>query len=153
MAILVSAFLIGIIAGLRAIMAPAVVSWAAGLGWLNLQGTPLSFFSSPISRWLFSLAALGELINDKLPKTPSRTIPPQFATRVITGALSGAALGASRQQLVLGSLAGAVGAVAGTLGGASFRGWLSRLIGKDLPAALIENAIAIVGGLLIVSHL
>lgn len=153
MTILVSAFLIGIIAGLRAIMAPAVVSWAAGLGWLNLEGTPLSFFSSPIARWLFALAALGELINDKLPKTPSRTIPPQFATRVITGALSGAALGAARQQLVLGLLAGAVGAVAGTLGGASFRGWLSRIIGKDLPAALIEDAIAIVGGLLIVSHL
>lgn len=153
MTILVSAFLIGIIAGLRAIMAPALVSWAAGLGWLNLEGTSLHFFSSAITRWIFSLAAVAELINDKLPKTPSRTIPPQFATRVITGALSGAALGASRHQLLLGLLAGAMGAVAGTLGGARFRGWLSRTLGKDLPAALIEDAIAIIGGLLIVSHL
>jgi uncharacterized membrane protein len=153
MAILVSAFLVGIVAGLRAIMAPAVVCWAAGLGWLNLEGTSLSFFSSVITRWILTAAALGELINDKLPKTPSRKIPPQFATRVITGALSGAALGASRHQLAGGLLAGAIGAVAGTLGGASFRGWLSRTIGKDLPAALIEDAIAILGGLLIVSHL
>lgn len=153
MAILVSAFLIGIIAGLRAVMAPALVSWAAGLGWLNLEGTPLSFFSSAITRWLFTLGALGELFNDKLPKTPSRKIPPQFITRVVTGALSGAALGASRQSLVGGLLAGAIGAVAGTLGGAALRGWLSRTIGSSLPAALIEDAIAIFGGLLIVSHL
>lgn len=153
MPILVSAFLIGIIAGLRAVMAPALVSWAAGLGWLNLEGTSLSFFSSAITRWLFTLGALGELVNDKLPKTPSRKIPPQFITRVITGALSGAALGASRQSLVGGLLAGGIGAVAGTLGGAAFRGWLSRTIGKDLPSALIEDAIAIFGGLLIVSHL
>ncbi|RZU43015.1 DUF4126 domain-containing protein [Edaphobacter modestus] len=153
MAILVSAFLIGIIAGLRAVMAPALVSWAAGLGWLNLEGTSLHFFSSAITRWLFSLGALGELVNDKLPKTPSRKIPPQFITRVVTGALSGAAIGASRESLVGGLLAGAIGAVAGTLGGAAFRGWLSRTISNDLPAALIEDAIAIFGGLLIVSHL
>jgi uncharacterized membrane protein len=153
MPILVSAFLIGIIAGLRAVMAPALVSWAAGLGWLNLEGTSLHFFSSAITRWLFTLGALGELVNDKLPRTPSRKIPPQFITRVLTGALSGAAIGASRQSLVGGLLAGAVGAVAGTLGGAAFRGWLSRAIGKALPAALIEDAIAIFGGLLIVSHL
>jgi len=153
MAILVSAFFIGIIAGLRAIMAPTMISWAAACGWLNLEGTAFNFFSYPITRWLFTLGALGELINDKLPKTPSRKIPPQFITRIITGALSGAALGASRQSLIGGLLAGAIGAVAGTLGGAAFRGWLSRTIGKDLPAALIEDAIAIFGGLLIVSHL
>ncbi|HEY0163523.1 MAG TPA: DUF4126 family protein [Edaphobacter sp.] len=152
MGILVSALLIGVIAGLRAVMAPAVVSWAAGLGWLNLAGTPLNFFSYPVTRWLFALGALGELVNDKLPKTPSRKIPPQFITRIITGALSGAAIGASQQALVSGLIAGAIGAVLGTLGGAAFRGWLSRTIGKDLPAALIEDAIAIIGGLLIVSH-
>jgi uncharacterized membrane protein len=151
--ILVSAFLIGIIAGLRAVLAPALVSWAAGLGWLNLEGTSLHFFSSAIARWLFSLGALGELVNDKLPKTPSRKIPPQFITRVVTGALSGAAIGAARQSLMGGLLAGAIGAVAGTLGGAAFRGWLSRTVNNDLPAALLEDAIAIFGGLLIVSHL
>jgi len=153
MPIFVSAFLIGIIAGLRAMMAPTMISWAACCGWLNLEGTSLHFFSSAITRWIFSLAALGELVNDKLPKTPSRKVPPQFIARIVTGALSGAAIGAARQSLVLGLIAGAVGAVAGTLGGAEFRGWLSRTTGKPLVAALIEDAIAIFGGLLIVSHL
>jgi uncharacterized membrane protein len=153
MPIVVSAFLIGIIAGLRAMMAPTMITWAACCGWLNLEGTPLHFFSSAITHWLFSLAAVGELVNDKLPKTPSRKVPPQFIARIITGALSGAAIGAASQSIVLGLIAGAVGAVAGTYVGAALRGWLSSSIGKPLPAALIEDAIAIFGGLLIVSHL
>jgi uncharacterized membrane protein len=150
--ILLFAFLIGIIAGLRAIMAPAVTSWAAGLGWIHLEGTPLHFMAHPITRWILAIAAVGELVNDKLPKTPSRKIPPQFITRIITGALSGAAIGASQQSLVGGLIAGAIGAVVGTLGGAEIRGRLSTAIGRDFPIALIEDIIAIVGGLLIVSH-
>jgi uncharacterized membrane protein len=151
--ILLLAFLIGVIAGLRTFMAPAMVSWAAGLGWIHLDGTPLHFLSHPVTRWIFGIAAVGELVGDKLPKTPSRKTPPQFIARVISGALSGAALGASQQSLIGGLIAGALGAVAGTLGGAEFRGRLVAAIGgKDLPIALFEDVIAIVGGLLIVTH-
>jgi uncharacterized membrane protein len=93
-------------------------------------------------------------VNDKLPKTPSRKTPPQFIARIVTGALSGAALGASQQSLVGGLIAGAVGAVAGTLGGAEVRSRLVKAIGgKDLPIALLEDAVAIVGGILIVTHI
>ncbi|HVW77660.1 MAG TPA: DUF4126 family protein [Alloacidobacterium sp.] len=151
--LLIFAFLIGIIAGLRSMMAPAVVSWAAGFGWIHVEGTPLSFMAHPVTRWIFALAAVGELVNDKLPKTPSRKIPPIFITRIVTGALAGATIGASQHSLAGGLIAGALGAVAGTLGGASFRGMLARAIGKDFPAALIEDVIAIVGGILIVTHL
>jgi uncharacterized membrane protein len=152
--ILLFAFLIGVIAGLRALMAPSIVSWAAGLGWIHLGSTPLNFLSHPVTRWILSVGAVGELVNDKLPKTPSRKVPPQFITRIVTGALSGAAIGASQQSLLGGLIAGAIGAVAGTLGGAELRGRLAAAIGgKDLPIALLEDAIAIVGGLLIVSHL
>jgi len=137
MSILVCAFLIGIIAGLRALTAPTLVSWAAGLGWIHLEGTPFHFLS----------------LNDKLPNTPSRKIPPQFITRIVMGGFSGAALGASHESLVLGLLAGAVGAVVGTLGGAEFRSRLVKAIGgNDLPIALLEDVIAVVGAYLIVSH-
>ncbi len=154
MTVLVSAFLIGIIAGLRALTAPMVVSWAAGLGWLPLEGTPLSFFSHPATRYIFSFLALGEIVNDKLPKTPSRKVPPQFIARIVMGSLSGAAIGTSKQSLLGGLIAGALGAVAGTLGGAEFRGRLVKAIGgKDLPIALLEDAIAVLGGFFIVSHL
>ena len=62
--ILFFAFLIGVIAGLRAIMAPAIVSWAAGLGWIHLDGTPLNFLSHPVTRWIFGIGAVGELFNE-----------------------------------------------------------------------------------------
>jgi uncharacterized membrane protein len=154
MSIYVLAFLIGLVAGLRAMTAPAAVSWAAHLGWLNLQGTPLAFMGAAVTPWIFTIAALGELINDKLPKTGSRKAPPQFIARILLGALCGAALGAAGQALVAGCVAGAVGAVAGTLGGYEFRSRLVRATGgKDLPIALLEDAIAIVLAFFVVTRL
>jgi uncharacterized membrane protein len=153
LSILVYAFLIGVIAGLRALMAPTIVSWGAGLGWFSLAGTPFNFMSSIITRCIFSVLALGELIQDKLPKTPSRKVPPQFIARVVSGAFSGAVLGAARQSLVGGLIAGAIGAVAGTLGGSAVRGALSKIAGKDLPIALLEDLVAIFGALFIVSRI
>jgi len=139
------AFLIGLVAGLRAMMAPAAVSWAARLGWLNLQGTPLAFLGAAVTPWIFTVAALGELVNDKLPKTGSRKAPPALIARVLMGALCGAAVGAAGQALAAGLAAGAIGAVAGTLGGYEFRARLVRALGgKDLPIALLEDVIAIV---------
>src|ERR1700704_5075325 len=83
---------IGIVAGLRAMTAPAAISWAAHLGWLNLHGTPLSFMGSAIAVAIFTLGAIGELINDQLPKTPPRIVPPQFIARIVMAALCGACL-------------------------------------------------------------
>ena len=151
MNILILAFLIGIIAGLRALTAPAVVSWAARLGWIDLSNTPLAFLGFAFTPYLLSLLALGEIANDKRASTPSRKIPPQFITRVVMGAFAGAALGLAKQSLVGGLICGAIGAVAGTLGGSALRGALAKAFGNDLPAALLEDAIAIGGGFLIVS--
>ncbi len=137
------AFLIGIVAGLRALTAPAVISWAAWLGWLHLAGTPLAFLGHVAAPWIFTVLALGELVGDQLPKTPSRKVPVQFATRLVSGALCGAALAAPSGQLVAGLVAGIVGAVAGTLGGAAARAALARAFGRDLPAGLLEDVVAI----------
>jgi uncharacterized membrane protein len=147
------AFLIGVVAGLRSLTAPAVVSWGARLGWLHLENTWLAFLGAPITPYILSVLAIGELISDKLPKTPSRKAPVGFAARIVTGALCGAALAAPSQALVGGLLAGVIGAVAGTLGGYEARSRLVRAIGgKDFPIALIEDAIAVGGALLIVSR-
>src|SRR2546422_5142939 len=147
----VFAFLIGVIAGLRSMTAPAAVSWAARLGWLHLENTWLAFLGSAATPYILTVLAIGELIADKLPKTPSRKAPPGFIGRVVSGALCGAALGATSEALISGLLAGVVGAVAGTLGGYEFRARLVRATGgKDLPIALLEDAIAIGGAVLIV---
>ncbi len=143
MSVFVLAFLIGLVAGLRVMTAAMAVSWAARLGWLHLEGTPLAFLGAAVTPWIFTVAALGELVNDKLPKTGSRKSPPQFIGRLLMGALCGAAVGASGGSLAGGLVAGVVGAVAGTLGGYEFRSRLARAAGKDLPIALLEDVLAV----------
>jgi uncharacterized membrane protein len=144
------AFLIGIVAGLRAMTAPAAAAWGAALGWFDVSQTPLAFMGYRWTPWILTLLAIVELITDQLPATPSRKVPIQFGARIVMGALSGATLGASGGVLVGGAVAGVVGAVVGTLGGAAARGKLAAAFGKDTPAALIEDIVAIGSALLIV---
>jgi len=147
------AFLIGVIAGLRSMTAPAAVSWAARFGWLHLGSTWLAFLGFPATSYIVSALAIGELIADKLPKTPSRKTLVPFAARILSGALCGAALGAGSQELIGGLLGGALGAAAGTFGGYEFRALLVKAIGgSDLPIALLEDALAIGGAILIVTR-
>jgi hypothetical protein len=92
----VGCFSIGIIAGLRSLTAPAVVSWAARLGWLNLSGSWLSFLGcgaggrSRRDRWRFTdrlpdvLGAWGKERNEKAARLrvePCRQI--QFSWRAV----------------------------------------------------------------------
>jgi len=154
MHILAAALLIGIIAGLRTFTAPAAVSWGARCGRIALAGTHLAFMGSIITAVIFTLLALFEIIFvDKNPKTPSRKAPPSFGARVVSGAFSGAVIGAGGDSLWLGLVLGLIGAVIGTYGGAALRGKLAATFGKDLPAAITEDAIAIIGAILIVACL
>ncbi len=150
MSLYLFALLIGVVAGLRAMTAPAAAAWAARLGWLPLAGYPLAWLGGPIPVLILTALAGLELYGDQQPKTPSRKVPVQFITRVLTGAFSGAALMMGGTHWLRGAVLGAVGAVIGTLGGAEFRARLAAKFGQDRPAALIEDAIAVGGGLLIV---
>ena len=154
MSMLILALLIGVVAGLRTMTAPAAISWAAHLGRLDLGETPLAFLGYAFTPYILTLLAAAELVADQLPSTPSRKVPVQFGARIVSGALCGAAIGISDGQWLGGLLAGAVGAVLGTLGGYESR---SRLVaatgGRDLPIALLEDAIAIGAAMLIVSAL
>ena len=144
---------IGFIAGLRAMTAPAAVAWGAYLLWLPLAGTALAFMGSIWAVGIFTLLALFELIGDQRPSTPSRKVPVQFGTRLLMGALCGAAFGAVAGVLLAGLACGVVGAVLGTYIGAAVRGALARAFGRDLPAALIEDLVAIGGAFLLVRGL
>jgi uncharacterized membrane protein len=141
---------IGFIAGLRAMTAPAAIAWGAYLGWFSLAGTALAFMGSVWLVGIFSILAVFELITDQLPSTPSRKVPVQFGTRMLMGGLAGAAVGAVFGVLLAGLACGVVGAVLGTYIGAAFRGALAKAFGKDAPAALIEDVIAIGGAFLLV---
>jgi hypothetical protein len=86
--LLLLALLIGIVAGLRTMTAPAVVAWAAYLNWFDPGDGWLSLMSHWITPWVFTLLALAELVADQLPSTPSRTVPMQFGARILAGALT-----------------------------------------------------------------
>ena len=143
------AFLLGAITGLRTMAGPTAVSAAAGMSRLDLRNTSLAFLGYAWTQWLFALLALAELVVDQLPSTASRTVPMQFGARIVAGALSGAAIGAADGSLAGGLLASVAGAVIGTLGGSAFRARLARAFGRDRPAALIEDAVAYTGAVLI----
>ncbi|CAN5411936.1 DUF4126 family protein [soil metagenome] len=149
--VILLALLIGVVAGLRALTPPAVVAWAGFLGWINLDGTWAQWVAHPITVAVFTVLLIGELITDQLPKTPSRKVPPQFAARLISGGFAGAVIGTAwgHPWACLGG--GVIGAVLGTLGGASARGALAAKAGKDLPAAVTEDVVAVVGGFAIVA--
>ncbi len=151
MTLYVLALLIGVIAGLRAMTAPAAVAWAAHLGWIPLAGTPLAWLGANIAVWIFTALAAVELVTDQLPFTPSRKVPPQFGARIVSGGFSGAAIGFAGGSWIVGAILGVVGAVIGTLGGAEARGRLAKAFKRDTPAALIEDVVALGGAYLIVS--
>ncbi|CDZ36255.1 DUF4126 family protein [Neorhizobium galegae] len=147
------ALLIGVVAGLRAMTAPAAIAWAAYLGWLNLSGSWLSFMGTIWAVGIFTILAVVELVTDQLPSTPSRKVPQQFGARLIMGALTGAAIGTPYGGWIVGLIAGIIGAAIGTYGGAAVRGKLAASFGKDPPAAFIEDAVAIVAAYLIIASL
>lgn len=144
MSFVLIAFGLGFVSGLRALTAITVTCWATRLGRLSLGGSWLAFLGYAATPWIFSLAALGEIINDKLPKTPSRKVPPQFAARILFGSVTGAAIGIAQGMMLFGLILGALGAVAGTLTGAWARATLVKATGgRDLPIALLEDMAAI----------
>jgi uncharacterized membrane protein len=141
--ILLCAFLVGIVAGLRSMLAPAIVSWFARENLLAIGSTYLALMSYTITAISFTLLAVFELIVDKLPKTPSRKQPLSFAVRILTGSLVGATVAASADKIVLGIVCGALGAVVGTLGGAAARAKLAVVFGRDYRAAVLEDLVGI----------
>ncbi|HWN99564.1 MAG TPA: DUF4126 family protein [Blastocatellia bacterium] len=150
---LLFAFLIGFFAGLRSLTAPAATAWAAHLGWLKLE-RPLAIIGSIPSVVILTVLAVGELVADKLPKTPSRTSPVGLIARIVTGGLTGACVGAGgRGGVLLCTLLGALGGVVGCFAGYQARTRLVKALGTpDFYVAVVEDLVAIAGCLWVVSQ-
>ncbi|MEY9200599.1 MULTISPECIES: membrane protein [Sinorhizobium] len=152
MTVYVLALLIGVVAGLRAMTAPAAVSIAAAAGWLPIASTWAAFMGYRFTPYIFGLLALVEYVTDQLPGTPSRTVPQQFGARIVSGGFCGAVIGTASGSLAGGAIAGVIGAIIGTLGGYQARKRLVAMTGgKDLPIALLEDLAAILLAFWVVS--
>jgi uncharacterized membrane protein len=135
----------GAVAGMRSMTAPAVVSLkmkriakAEGLEH------PTGLSGGRVSTAL-ALAALGELVADKLPRTMNRTAPSALIMRGVSGAFAGAALsGRERNNRIKGAVLGGLAAVGVAYGMYYLRAWLGRKSGvPDAVLAIGEDAVAL----------
>ena len=145
------AFLLGCVDGLRSLTPPALVCWAAHLGWLHFAGTRLAFINHRSTLIIFTVLAVAELIADKLPNTPARTAPLGLIARILFGGACGLAIATSAaMNLSFSVLLASIGAFVGTfVGYHSRRLIVSKVHAPDFAVAAAEDVIAIAGGLLI----
>ena len=151
---LLLAFCIGVVAGLRSLITPAIVAWAAHLGWINLHGSVFSFMGTKWALGLFTILALVELIVDKLRNTPSRTSASHLIARIVSGGLCGACLAvAGAATPWLGALAGSVAAIASAFGSYHARASLVRALHvPDFVIAIPEDLVTVGLGVLLVTR-
>jgi uncharacterized membrane protein len=137
--------LLGVSTGLRSFTPMAVTAWFARMGKLPVAGTWASWVGHPACVGLFTAAALGEYISDKLPNTPNRTAPVPLIGRLVLGGLVGAILATAFRRPLAGGIAlGVVGALAGSYGGFAARRGLTKGVGlPDLPVAIAGDAAAV----------
>lgn len=141
-----SALLLGIVAGMRSMMAPAVLAIAltrrpeyapalAPVQWFTLRAVAI----------LLVIAALAELVADKLPKTPNRISAGPLTARLLTGGFTGAAFVQIGQlNPWTGAACGAVGALLGAFGFFHARRFAGRVTGiRDPYIGALEDVIAI----------
>ncbi len=150
---LLFAFLIGFFAGLRSLTAPATTAWAVSFGWLAVD-RPLSLIGSIPSVVILTLLAGVEIVFDKLPNTPSRTLAPGLIARIVTGGVTGACISNSGAQgIIPGALLGAAGGIVGCYAGAQARMRLVKALRtRDIYVAVLEDLVAVAGCLWIVSR-
>jgi uncharacterized membrane protein len=149
---LLLAFALGFVAGLRALTPLAAVSWAAWLGWIDLHATPFAFVGTTVALWILTLLAGGELVNDKLPFTPSRLSAGPLVARLVLGGWCGAIVAlVGDQSWIIGAVLGAAGGLVGARVGYYLRVSVAPGFGlAPIVAALVEDAIAIGSALLLV---
>ncbi len=140
---LVKIISIGAVAGLRAMMPAALLSYAASRH--RKDGADNSVFASDGAAAALGLLAVGELVADKLPTCPNRTEPAGLAARVVSGAIGGGVICSQRKKSVpLGIALGALTAVAAAYVGQNLRRKIAD--GLDVSSSMVgavEDIIAI----------
>jgi uncharacterized membrane protein len=131
-------------AGGGLVVRSALLGWAAGArSTLGLAAPALTQARRRAVLIGAGVAAVGELVGDKLPVAGSRLEHHGPLLRAASGAAGAVAL-ARREgaRLVVPALAGAAGGYAGSYGGAAWRSWAAGRM-PDWQAALVEDAVAI----------
>lgn len=140
----------GAIAGVRAMLAPALLSRA----WNRpLHGRGLRPLGSPRAAQILTALAAGEMLVDKWPRLPARTEAVALASRALSGGFVGWALGRRRRfwrrrtlpQAAAAALGAAAG-VAGAFGAVQLRRLATRAGLPNTAAGLFEDGLMLLAG-------
>lgn len=137
---------LGAASGLRSMAAPSQLSrHLAGAAPNAAPGPVAEFLARKPVRSLLQIAALGEMIADKLPGIPDRIEPgPLVGRALLGGAAGGVCARINGESGGLGAVVGGVAAVVGAFAGYHVRRALVHDVGlPDLPVALCEDAVAL----------
>lgn len=137
--------LLGLATGMRAMAPVAVCCWCAHFGLLQVNGTWAFWLAHPVSVAIFTLAAVAEMVGDKLPKTPPRIAPVGLISRLAFAGVLGATVATVLQNSIpIGALLAIFGAVIGAYGGYLARRDLVRKFRcRDWPVAVLEDFVTI----------
>ncbi len=107
---LIKAVLIGTVAGMRCMSAPAIVANSIGSDEAKKLG-PLGLVGDPKVQKFFDIAAGVELAADKLPQMGARVEAGPLFVRAVSGAICGGVVSrANRENALLGGLVGGLAA-------------------------------------------
>ena len=146
---------LGVVTGMRAVVSPALLSRKlAGTSLAKQPKTLIHRLTQPAVVTALEGLAVAEIVTDKFPGVPNRTIPFQFGGRIVSAAACGGFLSqAEDADIPVGVIAGALGAVAGTLVLFRLRQWLTHRQGiADPVVALAEDALCVGLGWTIVNR-
>lgn len=149
------AAVMGVVAGMRSMAAPAMMGRLAHSGDFPVSHSEISFFNCPKAAYTMMVLAAGEAIADKLPFMPKRTKSWSLVGRMLSGALSGAAVCSARKKSVAaGAALGAAAAVGATFAAHKLRERaVEGLHIPDAAIAVVEDVIAAGCGTLVLSRL
>ena len=140
---------LGVVAGMRSMGAPALVSdHLARTQPPALEQSPLRWLGTAKAANVTKFLAVGEIVGDKMPFTPNRIAPGPLFGRVMSGALSGAALcAADGKRAEVGAAIGVAAAVAGAFGFYHLRRTLGQKTAIPDPVwGAAEDVLAFGGG-------
>ena len=122
----------------------ALLNWTSRIG-VDAESALEQFLDAPASRVVASTLALGEIVGDKLPFTPSRLAAGPLIGRIVIGGLAGAALcQRNRVSPVVGMAIGATAASVGSAAGFYARKTLDKIkFVPDFVWASAEDALAL----------
>lgn len=146
LAFYISALVLGVVAGMRSMMPLAALAITMSRRpELAPTLAPIRWFAIRWVAIILGLAAIGEIILDKLPRTPNRTALAPFLGRVVSGGITGAAVvQLGNINAWIGAGLGVLGAVLGTFGAFHARRWLGKTTGiRDAYVGALEDVIAI----------